>query len=83
MLINMNTRDILMDRAFDSVCVSIADKEWSKQIYNRLTSKYPAHKSYIDKLVAFYGDIFKVNPDFFTPRRDYMMKNKNKIRMRF
>jgi hypothetical protein len=79
----MKTQDILMDRAFDSVCVSIADKEWSEQIYNRLVSNYPQYKTYINQLVSLYGSIFKNNPDFCAGRRDYMLTHKDRMRMRF
>jgi hypothetical protein len=79
----MKTIDIIMDRAFDVACVSIADKEWSEQIYERLTNKYPQYKDYIDNLIRFYKQGLEANAEYCTYRRDYMLEHKKQMKLRF
>lgn len=76
-------QEIVIDRAFDVACLSIADPEWSKEIYNRLVSKHPLNKNYIDGCIKLYKQGLESNADYVVVRRDYLIQNKGKVRLRF
>ena len=79
----MSTKDILMDRTFDSACLKAkGETEWADKIITRLKGKHPEYTDYINRLVEFYTDMVTANTSFLT-RADYMIENKNKIKLRF
>lgn len=79
----MKTEELIMDRAFDSACVSEVDKEWSTSIYNRIVAKYPEYRRWIEQLIQLYKEHLAAKAEYCTFRRDYMIKNKGKIKLRF
>ena len=76
-------QEILIDRVFDAACVSIVDPEWSKQILNRVISNSPENANYANNLFNFYKTQVGLNLDYCASRRDYMIQNKEKLKLRF
>ena len=76
-------QEIVIDRAFDAACLSVVDPEWSKQIYDRLVREHPLNRKYIDGLMALYTNGLKANSEYCTCRRDYLVENKSRVRLRF
>lgn len=79
----MKIQDILMDRTFDAACLTKKnEEEWANQIITRLLVNHPEQKEYINNLYEFYLNMVEQNTDFLV-RADYMIENKNKLRLRF
>jgi hypothetical protein len=79
----MTEQEKVIDRAFDVACLSVADPEWSEQIYNRLVAKHPLYKNYIDGCIRLYKQGLEANAEYVTVRRDYLVQNKGKVKLRF
>jgi hypothetical protein len=80
----MKTEEIIMDRAFDAACLILkGETDWANQIMERLKSNYPQNTEYIDGVYKLYIDAGTNNPDFVSSRGEYMINNKNKIKLRF
>ena len=79
----MEVQNIIVDRAFDCACVSVADREWSQTIYDKLTNKYPEYTNWINGLIKLYKSHLSNNADYCTYRRDYMLNHKDTIKLRY
>ena len=81
--IDMTEQELVIDRAFDVACLSVADPEWSKEIYNKLVDKHPLNKNYIDGCIRLYKMHLEAGADYVICRRDYLVGHKEKVKLRF
>ena len=77
----LNNRAI--DRTFDAACLKVkGETEWAETILNRIKSKYPADEAAIELLYDKYVVMVTNNPTFLS-RAEYMIENRDKLRLRY
>lgn len=80
----MKVQDLILDRSFDAACLMVkGETEWSDQILKRLKANNKEYSDYIDEVFAFYVNAGTHNPDFINSRAEYMLNNKNNLKLRF
>lgn len=70
-----------MDRTFDAACVTKDDPIWANKILSKIKAVNPTKKAEITKLYNFYVDLLEKNPAFGEGRKEYMLENKETIKL--
>lgn len=75
-------KNVIYDRTFDAACMKRAgEDEWASQIMTRLRANNPKYLEQIDMM--YHGYLNLPDADYIEYRKNYMLENKNTLKLRF